>query len=157
MTNNDVYFVGTMIGEKDFSDEFIEKGQWQLGWVDQEDNEQYQKMLALLNEIKIDDVVILKSTYTRTHDLPFENPNGKSVSVMKLKKLGHVKQNPHDGHNLFIDWESDFQPREWYFYTNRQTIWKVSNSDKIDDASQLIQFALHNIKQDYSYFWMSQD
>lgn len=152
MTNNDVYFVGTMIGEKDFSDEFIEKGQWQLGWVDQEDNEQYQKMLALLNEIKIDDVVILKSTYTRTHDLPFENPNGKSVSVMKLKKLGHVKQNPHDGHNLFIDWESDFQPREWYFYTNRQTIWKVSNSDKIDDASQLIQFALHNIKQDYSYF-----
>ena len=60
MTNNDVYFVGTMIGEKDFSDEFIEKGQWQLGWVDQEDNEQYQKMLALLNEIKIDDVVILK-------------------------------------------------------------------------------------------------
>ena len=152
MTNNDVYFVGTMIDKKDFSDEFIEKGQWQLGWVNQEDNGQYQKMLALLNEIKIDDVVILKSTYTRTHDLPFENPNGKSVSVMKLKKLGHVKQNPHDGHNLFIDWESDFQPREWYFYTNRQTIWKVSNSDKIDDASQLIQFALHNIKQDYSYF-----
>lgn len=152
MTNNDVYFVGTMIGEKDFSDEFIENGQWQLGWVDQEDNEQYQKMLALLNEITIGDVVILKSTYTRTHDLPFENPNGKSVSVMKLKKLGHVKQNPHDGHNLFIDWESDFQPREWYFYTNRQTIWKVSNSDKIDDASHLIQFALHNIKQDYSYF-----
>lgn len=43
MTNNDVYFVGTMIGEKDFSDELIKKGQWQLGWVDQEDNEQYQK------------------------------------------------------------------------------------------------------------------
>ena len=40
-----------MIGEKDFSDEFIEKGQWQLGWVDQEDNEQYQKMLALLNAL----------------------------------------------------------------------------------------------------------
>lgn len=50
-----------------------------------------KKMLALLNEIKIDDVVILKSTYTRTHELPFENNNGKSVSVMKLKKLGHVK------------------------------------------------------------------
>ncbi|GMA68913.1 hypothetical protein GCM10025879_01590 [Leuconostoc litchii] len=152
MTNNDVYFVGTMMGEKDFSDEFIANGQWQLGWVGQEDNEQYQKMLALLNEIKIGDAVILKSTYTRTHELPFENYNDKSVSVMKLKKLGHVKQNPHDGHNLFINWETDFKSREWYFYTNRQTIWKVSDSDKIADTSQLIQFALNNVKQDYNYF-----
>lgn len=152
MTNNDVYFVGSMIGKDDFSDEFIDKGKWQLGWFGQEDNGQYQRMLTLLNEVKVGDAVILKSTYTRSHDLPFENHDDKSVSVMKLKKLGHVKQNPHDGHSLVINWDSDFEPREWYFYTNRQAIWKVSNSDKVDDASQLIQFALNNINQDYDYF-----
>lgn len=71
---------------------------------------------------------------------------------MKLKKLGTVTQNVHDGHTLLVNWEPDFKPKEWYFYTNRKTIWKVSDTGEMDSAHKLIQFVKNDMTQDYKYF-----
>lgn len=151
MTSSDVFFVGAKIGDKDFSDEFIKEGKWQLGWFGQESNENYRKMLAILEDITVGDTIVLKSTYTRSKGLPFEHDD-KTISVMKLKKLGTVTQNVHDGHTLLVNWEPDFKPKEWYFYTNRKTIWKVSDTGEMDSAHKLIQFVKNDVTQDYKYF-----
>ena len=52
MNNKNFYFVGTRLGSKDCLEDFRTKGKWELGWYNDEENRQYQKMLKLFNKNK---------------------------------------------------------------------------------------------------------
>lgn len=145
------YLVGSMMNNVDYTEEFIEEGEWQLGYFGEEDNEQYKRMLNIYNQIKPGDVIVIKSSYTRKNDLPFPNPTNQYVSTMNLKAKGIVKENLKDGHTILVDWDKNFIPKEWYFFTSRETMWSLSDS-KYQSAKKLIEFIDFNKEQDYKWF-----
>ena len=145
------YLVGSMMNNVDYTEEFIEEGEWQLGYFDDEENEQYKRMLNIYNQIKVGDIIVIKSSYTRKNNLPFLNPTNQYVSTMKLKAKGIVKENLKDGHTILVDWDEDFTQREWYFFTSRETIWSLSDS-KSQAAKKLIEFIDFDKEQDYKWF-----
>ena len=69
---------------------------------------------------------------------------------MAIKAIGTVKQNLGDGRILKVDWKSFDRPREWYFYTNRRTVWRVLPGDWTTDA--LIGFTFEEKAQDTNRF-----
>ena len=60
---NNYFFVGTKFGDDDYLEYFMKEGKWELGWHNNEENKQYQRMLKLFNKIKPGDVLFAKSTY----------------------------------------------------------------------------------------------
>lgn len=150
------YFVGASIDDEDQTARFVKKGKWQLGWFDQKSNAQYQKMLLKLNKMKPGDSIIIKATFTQKNELPFENSNGKLFSVMKLKAKGIITQNLYDGHTIKVDWDKNFEPKNWYFFTGRETIWDVSASP-FESAKKLINFVENDVPQDYQWFLSQPD
>lgn len=146
------FFVGTGIGEIDYIDSFMENNEWRLGWEGREEEAQYKQMLAQYNQMREGDYIILKSSYTRRINLPFDNPNNKSASVMRIKAVGIVKENLNDGHSIKVNWIKDYREtkKEWYFYTSRQAIWNVEFEEGRN--SRLIKFAIDDIEQDFKFF-----
>ena len=138
------WFVGAAYGGKnDQSDRFITEGIWENNFSD--------KGLDEVNSIQVGDHIAIKAAYKRKNGLPFDNRE-KYVSVMRIKAVGRVKKNFGDGHKLEVEWEQlRDEPREWYFYTNRQTVWKVSSGSSWK-ADALIDFAFNNKKQDITRF-----
>lgn len=145
------YFVGASFGNEDQTKRFIKQEKWELGWLGEEDNSQYKKMMLKLNEMNAGDKIIIKSTYTQKYALPFDNPNGEYVSVMKLKAFGTITENLHDGHTVKVEWHQDFQPKEWYFSTGRETIWDVSEAS-LQVSRRLIDFVEKDVPQDFAWF-----
>lgn len=137
------WFVGAAYsgGTDDQTPRFIEEGIWQNGYQD--------KYLEVLKSIQPGDRIAIKSSYVRKHNLPFDN-NDQTVSVMAIKATGTVKENLGDGRNLNIDWTRVDPPREWYFYTNRSTVWRVLSGDWATDA--LISFTFEGKAQDIDRF-----
>lgn len=136
------WFVGASINRKDQTKKFIEKGIWENGYSD--------KYSDLVNSIQVGDSIAIKSSYTRKHNLPFDN-EGDSISVMGIKAIGEVTHNFKDGCNLKVDWKEINPLREWYFFTNRSTVWKVKNDDGWREEN-LIDFAFKGKEQDYDKF-----
>ena len=138
------WFVGAAYGGKnDQSDRFITEGIWENNFSD--------KGLDEVNSIQVGDHIAIKAAYVRKNDLPFDNKK-QHVSVMRIKAVGQVKKNSGDGHRLEVKWEQDRDaPREWYFYTNRSTVWKVSSGSSWK-ADALIDFAFNNKEQDIRRF-----
>ncbi|MBP2026100.1 McrB family protein [Peptoniphilus stercorisuis] len=145
------YLVGSMMNNVDYTEKFIEEGEWELGYFGEEDNEQYKRMLNIYNQIKPGDIMVIKSSYTRKNNLPFPNPTNQYVSTMNLKAKGIVKENLKDGHTILVDWDKDFKQREWYFFTSRDTMWNLSDS-KYQSAKKLIDFIDFDKEQDYKWF-----
>ena len=111
------WFVGaTYDGNDDQTPRFLQEGIWENGYQD--------KYLDAVKSVQVGDRIAIKSSYTRKHNLPFDN-RGQTVSVMAVKVIGTVKENLGDGRTLKVDWKSFDPPREWYFYTNRSTVWRV--------------------------------
>lgn len=102
-----------------------------------------------MKSIQVGDRIAIKSSYTRKHDLPFDN-RGQTVSVMAIKAIGTVTENLGDGRTLKVDWKSFDPPREWYFYTNRSTVWRVLPGDWTTDA--LVGFTFEEKAQDINRF-----
>ena len=48
---NNYFFVGTKFGDDDYLEYFMKEGKWELGWHNNEENKQYQRMLKLFNKI----------------------------------------------------------------------------------------------------------
>ena len=46
------------------------------------------------------DRIAIKSAYVRKTGIPFDN-KGKAVSVMAIKAIGKITENPGDGHSLY--------------------------------------------------------
>lgn len=102
-----------------------------------------------VRSIQAGDRIAIKSSYTRKHDLPFDN-RGNIVSVMAIKAIGTVTENPGDGRHLKVDWKPFDPPREWYFYTNQNTVWRVLPGEWTTDA--LIDFTFDGKPQDIHRF-----
>ena len=110
------WFVGSTYDGRDHTERFIEQGVWEVNTEG--------KQTDLVKSIKAGEKIAIKSSYTRKNDLPFDN-RGHTVSVMAIKAIGTVVENVGDGQTLKVDWEKDIPLREWYFFTSRNTVWKV--------------------------------
>ena len=93
--------------------------------------------------------IAIKAAYVRKRDLPFDN-KGHAVSVMGIKATGIITLNHGDGQTVEVDWDPREDPREWYFYTNRNTVWRVLPGDWKTDA--LIGFTFDGADQDIDRF-----
>ena len=152
---NDYFFVGTKFGDDDYLEYFRKEGKWELGWHNNEENKQYQKMLKLFNKIKPGDVLFAKSTYVKKKNLPFVKKDDLKVSVMKIRGMATVKEVLDDGHTIIVDWKKEYIEREWFFFTGQETIWFPSDIKyRTKETNQLIKFAASDeiIIQDYDYF-----
>lgn len=137
------WFVGAMYGgSSDQMPRFIEEGIWENGYE--------SRYTAIVNTVKVGDKIVIKSAYTRKNGLPFDN-KGRFVSVMVIKAIGTVIENYLDGHKLKVEWEVLKQPKEWYFFTGRNTIWRVSAEDGWMQKN-LLDFTFMNEKQDVNKF-----
>ncbi len=136
--NSTCWFVGaTFSGTQDQTQRFLENGIWENGCT--------SKYLEYVKAMKVGDRIAIKSSYTRKKNLPFDN-RGRSVSVMAIKAIGVVTGNEGDGHHVSVRWTQVNPVREWYFYTNRMTVWRLMPGDPYNDA--LIAFAFEGKPQD---------
>lgn len=130
---------------EDKTAEFVEKGIWVNGFKD--------RYLELVRSMNVGERIAIKSTYTQTKDLPFDN-RGLPVSVMAIKAVGTIIENMQDGRNLRVEWKRLDPIKKWYFYTYRKTIWKLTGSDdkNIEYMSDLIDFTFSNVPQNIGKF-----
>ena len=139
------WFVGaSWNGTEDQTPRFLDEGIWENGYDD--------KWLDQVRSMRPGDKIAIKSTYTRKHELPFDN-RGESVSVMAIKAIGTITENRDDGKRVHVDWtggRSLREPREWYFYTHRGTVWRVTPGEWKFNA--LIQFTFEGKQQEIDRF-----
>lgn len=136
------WFVGAAYGGvNDQTPRFLAEGIWENGYKD--------RYLDQVRSIQPGDQIAIKSSYTRKRGLPFDS-RGQTVSVMAIKAIGTVTENLGDGRKLKVDWIPIEPPREWYFYTNRLTVWRVLPGEWITDA--LLSFAFEGKEQDIAQF-----
>ena len=141
-SNSMYWFVGASFGSNDDQfDRFISQGIWENGY----ENELVDKV----NAMKVGDKIAIKSSYVRKKALPF-NSKGNFVSVMAIKAIGTITANRQDGHFIDVEWQVLKEPKEWYFYTNRTTLWEVKYDSEY--AKKLIDFTFNNQAQDFDYF-----
>lgn len=138
------WFVGAMWGdgEGDQAPRFLKDGIWQNGYTD--------KFADQVRSMKVGDRIAIKATFARKHGAPFDN-RGQSVSTMKIKAIGTVTRNHHDGRTVDVAWEPLAEPREWYFYTYRYTVTRARVEDE-ELARRLVAFTFHGANQDYAFF-----
>ena len=136
------WFVGASYGgTKDQTSRFLEEGIWENGYDD--------KYQDLVREMQPGERIAIKATFTRKHDLPFDN-RGNSVSVMQIKATGTITENLNDGKRVRVDWMEQDPPLEWYFYTYLKTVWRVPPGKWMDD--NLIAFAFEGEPQNITRF-----
>lgn len=135
------WFVGAVHNGIDQTSRFIEEGVWEVNTKG--------KQADLIKTIKAGERIAIKSTYTRKNGVPFES-RGHIVSVMAIKAIGTVVENLEDGGSLKVDWEKGTKLKEWYFFTNRNTVWKVIPETAL--RAGLIDFAFHGKPQDIDRF-----
>ncbi|MFC1860152.1 AAA family ATPase, partial [Chloroflexota bacterium] len=141
------WFVGAEWGRQgDQSRRFINEGIWENGYTDQ--------LLEEVKSIQAGSLIAIKAAFTQKLDLPFDN-KGKFVSAMRVKAVGKVIKNYGDGRKLEVDWNELSPSRDWYFFTNRSTLWEVKPSDWKRKA--LIDFTFNGAEQDYQKFLESED
>jgi len=136
------WFVGAAWDEGDQTPRFLDEGIWQNGYED--------KFSNLVRQMKQGDRIAIKSTYTRKHDVPFEN-RGRAVSAMRIKAIGTITGNRGDGQTVDVEWEELDPPREWYFYTYRTTVARARFEDE-DMARQLVAFTFDGAEQNIPRF-----
>ena len=136
------WFVGASYGGTRGSDAALpQRGNWENGYDD--------KYPDLVRSMRAGDRIAIKSSYTRKHDIPFDN-RGNPVSVMAIKAIGTITENLNDGKRVRVDWTQQDPPREWYFYTHRGTVWRVLSGEWATDG--LLAFAFERKPQDIDRF-----
>lgn len=140
-TEDSFWFVGAIWGgTDDRTERFVEEGVWVNGYED--------RFLDEVRAMRPGERIAIKSSFTRKHDCPFEN-HGHVVSVMRIKAIGTIVENPGNGLTVKVDWQR-IEPRDWYFYTNRTTLWRVHRTGP--EAEQLIAFAFEGRDQDFDWW-----
>ncbi len=146
---NNYWLVGAYWNSSDPPDrteQFLAEGIWQNGYK--------EKYLDEVRSIKVGDRIAIKSSSTQKKNLPFD-ARGNTVSKMSIKAIGTVVANRGDGRTVEVEWESGFEARDWFFYTDRRTIWRVRTDDQYDHielANRLIDFIWNGVEQDYDWF-----
>lgn len=145
------WFVGAHYRtDGDQTERFLRDDTWEMGKWDRPAHDRYARQVA---SMQTGDRIAIKSTYVRKHGIHFDN-QGKGVSVMAVKAIGEITANSGDGHRVSVKWTRLDPPREWYFYTNRATVWEVTPGSGLYPwaAKALIEFAFENTPQDYRPF-----
>lgn len=143
VTSSVTWFVGASFGgNDDQTARFLAESIWEV-------SNPTGKEMALVRSMQPGDRIAIKAAYTRKHGLPFDN-RGRTVSVLGVKALGVILDNPQDGERVQVQWQPAEGVREWYFYTFRATIWRVVPGDWMNDA--LIAFAFDKQPQDVDRF-----
>lgn len=141
-TSGACWFVGAMFGgSADQTARFIDEGIWENNYRD--------RYLEEVKAIRAGERIAIKAAYVKKHGLPFDN-RGHVVSVMAIKAVGTVTENPGDGRRLKVAWQPMSEPREWYFHTHRGTVWRVEPDDW--KRENLIAFAFEGKEQDIDRF-----
>ncbi|MDT3671791.1 MAG: AAA family ATPase [Aromatoleum sp.] len=142
-TSSTTWFVGASFGHTDEqSARFLKEGIWEV-------SAPTEKERALVRAMQPGERIAIKAAYTRKNGLPFDN-RSRTVSVMGIKAVGTIVENPQDGERVEVQWQPGEGVREWYFYTYRPTIWRVLPGDWRNDA--LIAFAFGKQPQDIERF-----
>ena len=138
----------------DQTERFVREGIWEM---QRPDGGEYtpagKRYTQRAKAMRPGDRIAIKSTYTRKKGVGFNN-RGKDVSVMAIKAVGEITENPGDGHTVKVNWTRLDSPHEWYFYTNRDTVWEVNQGMGTFPwaADALIDFTFENKPQDYKPF-----
>jgi len=138
------WFLGAYWSDNDPPDQtqnFLEEGIWKNGYED--------RYLDEIKAIRVGDKVAIKAASTQRYNLPFDS-RGETASRMTIKAIGTVVANRGDGRIIEVEWDPAFEPRDWYFYTNQKTVWKLRPDEPY--AKRLIQFTFNNEAQDYDWF-----
>jgi len=87
------YAVGTTFGNQgEQLTRFIEDGIWENGYGDEK-----EKLVNLIKTIPVGSKLAAKASYTAGQ--------GNKTSVLEIKAIGTVVENPGDGSNLFVEWD----------------------------------------------------
>ena len=141
-TDIEYWLVGAFWGTSgDQTPRFREQGIWENGYQD--------RYLDQVRDIQVGDKIAIKAVSTQKYELPF-NAIGHTVSKLLIKAIGTVVKNRGDGRILEVDWEKAGDIRDWYFYTYRNTIWRLKQDSPW--AQQLIRFVFFGEPQDYQFF-----
>ena len=138
----------------DQTERFNREGSWEMQRPDEgEYTPAGQRYVERVKAMRPGDRIAIKSTFVQKKEVPFDN-RGKDVSVMRIKAIGEIAENPGDGHTLKVNWTRLDPPREWYFFTGRDTVWKVIPGSGTSPwkADALIDFTFENKPQDYKRF-----
>ncbi len=139
-TPKSYWFVGASYGgTEDQTPRFLSEGIWENGYDG--------KYLDLVRSMQPGDKIAIKSSFTRKHNLPFDN-RGNTVSVMAIKAIGTVTENLNDGKHVRVSWVKQEPQREWYFYTHRGTIWRLVSGAGDWGADALIAFTFDDKPQE---------
>jgi 5-methylcytosine-specific restriction protein B len=69
---------------------------------------------------------------------------------MRIKAIGTVVANRDDGRTIEVEWDSAFQPKDWYFTAHWKTIQKLDAGT--EEEKRLIDFAFKGAAQDHKWF-----
>ncbi|HKG53591.1 MAG TPA: AAA family ATPase [Anaerolineales bacterium] len=130
----------------DQTDRFLEEGIWENGYK----NRYINDVMAM----RVNDRIAIKAASTQRTGLPFDARN-KTVSRMTIKAIGTIVANRNDARTVEVEWDPDFKEKSWYFYTNRNTIWRLRMDDSYkfkEYAEQLRDFVWYDKEQDYEWF-----
>jgi hypothetical protein len=129
-------------GKEDQVERFLREGIWEIRTPKEAEAKDVRSM-------KIGDRIAIKATFVQKLNLPFDS-RGQRVSVMRIKARGTIIGNSGSGERISVSWERAFEPRDWYFYTVRTTIWRLRPGGELSD--RLIAFAFYDDSQDWSWF-----
>jgi len=120
MTN--YFMVGTIHGgwhgqgAREMLDDWIDAGEWVLGWLDMESDPSYQKQAPNLDRMERGDVLVAKQM-------------NNDFRTMLVKAIGVVIEPATDGHRVGVDWVRDFRSTPVTLPSSyRQTLTRVSNT-----------------------------
>lgn len=127
----------------DFSGQYIEEGRWE--------NRYDHKYTDIVNTMQVGDRIVIKSSYTKKNNLPFDN-HGKIISVMAIKAIGTITKNYGDGKNIDVDWEKVEPIKEWFGDgVLRTTVHYIEANDNYIKKA-LLSFTFDNVPQDFSIY-----
>ena len=137
------WYVGAAWSNANMTDKFISEGYWENEWDD--------KFTNLVNQIQVEDKIAIKASFTQKNNLPFDIKGG-TASVMSIKCVGTVTKNYNNGKRVDVDWDVDYEQKNWFFFTGRTTIWKVERNPNDWMYGALLDFTFNNAEQDYNAF-----
>ncbi|WP_101652764.1 AAA family ATPase [Brevibacterium ihuae] len=131
------WVVGATINGEDRTADFIEAGTWSL----------HNGLTGAAADMRSGDRIAIKASFTQSNGLPFEN-HGIPVSVMRIKARGLIRETRAE--HAVVDWDRDFAPRDWYFYTHQSSVWKLRTDRRY--ARELEHFIFDDEAQDIDLF-----
>jgi 5-methylcytosine-specific restriction enzyme B len=143
------WLVGAYWNDRDPADQtarFLEEGIWENGYHD--------RYLSEVKSMQVGDRIAIKAATTQRNGLPFDNRN-ITISRMIIKAIGTVVANRNDGRTVEVEWEPEFKEKDWYFYTNRGTVWRLRLDEEYKHrelSKQLRDFVWFDKNQDYDWF-----